>query len=156
MVGGQRATIRWLARATDHRPLTTGASATRVESNLAFSGETDPMMPSTRTTLGWLLLVFGALVFICGVCSVSAPTLVGPSLGGGSNDGGGWFGDSSNSGGWGSDSGSDSGSWDSGGWDSGGSDSGSWDFGGSDSGSWDSGGFDSGGWDSGGSDSGSW
>jgi len=98
-------------------------------------------MTSGRTTLGWLLLAFGVLVFICGVCSMSTPMLVGPALGGSTGDGG-WFSDGFDSGSWGSDSGS---------WDSGG-----WDFGGSDSGSWDSGGFDSGGWDSGGSDSGSW
>jgi hypothetical protein len=99
-------------------------------------------MTSGRTTLGWLLLVFGALVFICGVCSMSTPMLVGPTLGGGTGDGGSWFSDGFDSGSWGSDSGS--------------GDAGGWDFGGSDSGSWDSGGFDSGGWDSGGSDSGSW
>jgi hypothetical protein len=109
-------------------------------------------VPSGRTTLGWLLVVFGALVFICGVCSMTTSAFVGPSFGGVTDDAGGWFSDGSDSGDWGSDSGS----WDSGGWDFGGSDSGSWDFGGSDSGSWDSGGWDSGSWDSGGFDSGSW
>jgi hypothetical protein len=99
-------------------------------------------MTSGRTTLGWLLLVFGVLVFICGVCSMSMPLLVGPTLGGLSGNGGGWFSDN----------------FDSGNWSSGSSDwsSGDWGSSGSDSGSWDSGGFDSGSWDFGGSDSGSW
>ena len=92
-------------------------------------------MTSGRTTLGWMLLVFGLLVFICGVCSMSTSTLVGPTLGGVTGDGGGWFSDTFDSGNW---------------------SSGDWSWSGSDSGSWDSGGFDSGGWDSGGSDSGSW
>jgi hypothetical protein len=94
-------------------------------------------VPRTSITLGWLLLVFGALIFICGVCSMGTPVLVGSTLGGVTGDGGGWFSDN----------------FDSGNWSSGPSD---WSSGGSDSGSWDSGGWDSGGWDSGGSDSGSW
>jgi hypothetical protein len=98
--------------------------------------------PSARLTLGWLLLVFGALVFLCGLCSMSTPALLGPTFGGATGDGGGWFSDSSDSGNWSSGS-SD--------WNSG-----DWGWSGSDSGSWDSGGFDSGSWDSGGSDSGSW
>jgi len=93
---------------------------------------------STRVTIGWLLLVFGALVFLCGLCSASTPAIVGPALGGVTSDGSGWFSSNSDSGNW--SSGSSDGNW----------------WSGSDSGSWDSGGFDSGSWDSGGSDSGSW
>ncbi len=84
------------------------------------------MSQSARTsiTCGWILLVLGALVFVCGLCSIGSPVVVGPGFG--SWDSGGW--DSGSSGwDWG---GSDSGSWDSGGWDSGGFNSGSWDSGG--------------------------
>jgi hypothetical protein len=97
---------------------------------------------------GLILIVIGALVFACGICSIATPT-IGPGVPGGFLNGSTWSsGDSSGSwdgGSW-DWSGSDSGSWDSGGWDSGGSDSGSWDSGGWDSGSWDSGGSDSGAW----------
>ncbi len=105
----------------------------------------------SRLTFGWVLLVLGALVFVCGLCTSGfqiaglvnaavqdAQTGGGVDTGAWQDDGWDWSFDSGGSG-------SDSGSWDVGGWD--------W---GSDSGSWDDGGWDSGSWDSGGSDSGAW